>query len=187
MIPPMTNNPSLVSHVLGGGVMADLFTASSAVLSDCGRYRYRLDRKWSDGPAMCFVMLNPSTADADIDDPTIRRCIGFAKREGCGALVVVNLFNFRSTRPEDMADADNPEGDDADLRLLEAIEEIDGPLIAAWGAHWMAKDRAAHVTAMIGIHMVCLGKTKDGHPRHPLYVKGDAPLLPLVQKGPSHD
>lgn len=159
--------------------MGDLFVSSAAELSPCGLYRFRLTRRWSDGPTCGFVMLNPSTADASNDDPTIRRCIGFARREGCGALLVANLFNFRATKPEDMLHAADPEGPDADLRLLEAIDLVDGPLIAAWGSHWLAKHRSAHVEAMIGQHMVCLGRTKDGHPRHPLYVRADAPLQPL--------
>lgn len=160
----------------------DLFTTSGAHISPCGLYRYRLDRRWEDGPTCGFIMLNPSTADAEKDDPTIRRCISFAKREGCGALVVANLFNFRATKPEEMAAAANPEGPDADLRLLETIDDVDGPLIAAWGAHWMAKDRGAYVSAMIGHQLCCLGKTKDGQPRHPLYVRADAPLIGLDPK-----
>ena len=72
----------------------------SAIISPCGRYRYRLDRRWGDGRTMGFIMLNPSTADAENDDPTIRRCIGFAKREGCDAIAVVNLYALREGRPE---------------------------------------------------------------------------------------
>ena len=82
--------------------MNDLFKTSSAVLSECGLYRYRLDRRWADGPTCGFIMLNPSTADAEVDDPTIRRCIGFAKREACGALIVVNIYPLRATKPADL-------------------------------------------------------------------------------------
>lgn len=160
--------------------MADLFKTSSAVLSPCGRYRYRLDRRWGDGPTMGFIMLNPSTADADQDDPTIRRCIGFARREGCGALVVANLFAFRATNPISLISAHNPVGPDADDYLLLAIRDVTGPLVAAWGI-WNRDHRANDVKAMIGQHCVCLGKTRDGSPRHPLYVKGDAPLVPLME------
>lgn len=159
--------------------MTDLFQESSAIISDCGRYRYRLDRRWADGPTMGFIMLNPSTADADKDDPTIRRCIGFAKREGCGALIVVNLFAFRATKPTALLDAEDPVGPDADDHLLTAIQHVDGPLVAAWGV-WGRGHRPGDVTAMIGKHCVCLGKTRDGHPRHPLYVRGGAPLIPLI-------
>jgi hypothetical protein len=152
----------------------------SAIFSPCRTYRYRLTRRWGSGPNARFIMLNPSTADENVDDPTIRRCIAFAKREGCGGLVVVNLFAFRATDPRELAGAINPCGPDADRHLMDAIQDADGPLIAAWGSNAFAKQRAADVTAMIGAHCVCLGKTKDGHPRHPLYVKGDAPLVPLI-------
>lgn len=153
---------------------------SSAVLSDCGLYRYCLIRQWADGPTCGFIMLNPSTADATLDDPTIRRCIGFAKREGCGGLLVANLFAFRATDPRKMADADDPIGPHADEHLRRIADTVDGPLIAAWGAHWMAGERAEQVKSTFGNRLMCLGVTKDGHPRHPLYVKADAPLFPLV-------
>ena len=77
----------------------------SAEISECGKYRWWLRRRWADGPVVCFVMLNPSTADAEQDDPTIRRCIGFAQAWGCGALEVRNLFPFRATNPADMLKA----------------------------------------------------------------------------------
>ncbi len=159
--------------------MGDLFKTSSAVLSKCGKYRYRLDRRWGDGPICGFIMLNPSTADADLDDPTIRRCIGFAKREGCGSLMVGNLFAFRATDPMVMADSDDPDGPENRHFLTNMAERVDGPLIAAWGSHWMARDMASEwVCKTFGRRLMCLGKTKDGHPRHPLYVKGDTPLVP---------
>lgn len=161
--------------------MSDLFATSSAVLSKCGLYRYRLDRRWADGKSCGFIMLNPSTADADQDDPTIRRCIGFAKREGCGALMVGNLFAFRATDPTAMADADDPTGPENLHFLLNLAERVDGPLIAAWGSHWMAADHVSHwVCDTFGPRLMCLGKTKFGSPRHPLYVRADAPLVPYM-------
>jgi hypothetical protein len=157
----------------------DLFKTSGAVISRCGLFRYRLDRRWGEGPVAGFIMLNPSTADADSDDPTIRRCIGFAKREGCGGLMVGNLFAFRATNPEDMADAVDPDGPENQHFLLNMAERVDGPLIAAWGGHWMAEDLPARwVRQTFGDRLMCLGKTKAGAPRHPLYVKADAPLVP---------
>jgi hypothetical protein len=163
--------------------MKDLFSHSSAVISKCGLYRYRLDRRWGEGPTCGFIMLNPSTADADVDDPTIRRCIGFAKREGCGGLMVGNLFAFRATDPEAMAEADDPEGSENRHFLQNMAERVDGPLIAAWGAHWMASDLASLCVAKtFGPRLMCLGKTKTGAPRHPLYVKGDAPLIPFTER-----
>ena len=171
--------------------MTDCFTKSSAVISECGRYRYRLDRRWADGPAMGFIMLNPSTADADKDDPTIRRCIRFAKREGCGALVVVNLFPFRATKPADLWATRYPDrfGPDSDKHLQAALREIDGPLVAAWGADGNASEAVDLWRIYQGKRLLCLGKTKDGSPRHPLYVKGDAPLVPLISpaEGGDHD
>ena len=87
-------------------------TGGGALFSECGAFRMMLWRTWSDGPQVTFVMLNPSTADATHDDPTIRRCVGFAKREGFGCLVVVNLFNFRATKPKDLFQASDPIGAD---------------------------------------------------------------------------
>jgi len=126
-------------------------------------------------------MLNPSTADANVDDPTIRRCIGFAKREGCGGLVVVNLYAYRATNPDDLLKAINPIGSpETEIHLNKAVAEIDGPLIAAWGAFTV---RGAHPAYWIkqryGDRLMCLGRTKDGHPRHPLYLSNDAPLVRL--------
>lgn len=162
--------------------MADLFTRASAVISNCGRYRYRLDRKWADGPVMGFIMLNPSTADGEKDDPTIRRCIGFAKREGCGALIVINVFPYRATKPADLWAVEAPVrigGPQGEIEFHRAIAEM-GTAVAAWGAD--ARDAEHWIKLRWGGKMVCLGKTKDGHPRHPLYVKGDATLVPLVAK-----
>lgn len=159
---------------------ADLFVQSNAVISACGLYRYRLDRRWGAGPVMGFIMLNPSTADAQVDDRTIGRCRKFAEREGCGALMVVNLFAFRATNPEDMADADDPEGPENRHFIENMIERVDGPLVAAWGRHWMADELVSDwVVETAGERLMCLGKTRQGRPRHPLYVKGDAPLVPF--------
>jgi hypothetical protein len=76
----------------------------TATISDCGRYRYTLGRTWSDEPPVLFVMLNPSTADADVDDNTISKCIGFAKRWGHGGITVVNLYAWRATNPKELPD-----------------------------------------------------------------------------------
>src|SRR4051812_5648202 len=85
----------------------------TATISDCGTYRYRLGRSWEPSmPRLGFVMLNPSVASADIDDPTIRRCIGFAQRLGFGSIDVGNLFAYRATKPKDLKEAGFPEGPD---------------------------------------------------------------------------
>lgn len=163
--------------------MADMFTKGSATISACGQYRYWLERKWGKAAPQVFVMLNPSTADADADDQTIRRCIGFAKREDAGGLIVVNLFGLRSTDPKALishADAIGPDNaENIGLALLSAA--ISGrPVICAWGAHSFATTQAGRLprrASDFGAELTCLGATKEGHPRHPLYVRGDAPLI----------
>lgn len=161
--------------------MSDLLEEASARLSDCGNYRYQLTRKWGDGPIACFLMLNPSTADANQDDQTIRKCRGFARREGCGGFIVANLFAFRATDPKHLLTAADPIDPENDVMTRDAIRcatGTGGPIIAAWGAHKMVEKRAKLVATWAeGIQ--CLGLTKAGHPRHPLYRKGDAPLIPL--------
>ena len=152
-----------------------------AVLSPCRTYRYRLTRHWRAGwqdDAIVWVMLNPSTADETLDDPTIRRCIGFSKAWGAGGMHIVNLFAFRSTDPAALARADDPVGPDNDEWMHETVtgwlppEYASGQrtVVAAWGAHPFAVERAAHCFRTLATDWLCLGTTKDGHPRHPLYV-----------------
>lgn len=163
---------------------ADLLIDKSAIISDCGAYRYELQRRWAkEGPAMIFVMLNPSTADAEVDDPTIRRCIGFARRENCDAICVVNLFAFRSPSPTEMKRASDPIGPDNNAYLRRVFLSASAwgvPVVAAWGAHGSFKRRDARVYEIAkgeGVLMQCLGKTKDGAPKHPLYLASGAPLI----------
>ncbi len=153
----------------------------TATLSDCGMYRYRLGRTWDPSePGVCFVMLNPSTADASIDDPTIRRCIGFARRFGAGWLSVVNLFAFRATDPRALLNAAYPIGPDNDRYIVEAADDC-AMVVCAWGAHGAIGGRADAVRDLLAPRvMYALGTTKDGHPRHPLYVAGAAPLVTLT-------
>jgi len=127
------------------------------------------------------VGFNPSTADEQRDDPTIRRCISFAKRERCDGLVMLNLFALVATQPavigaqRRMRDVvGNPENDDA-IRVHGWGDEV--VLLAAWGAHaWAFEERVNIVTALLP-HMNCLGLTGDGSPRHPLYIRGDTPFV----------
>lgn len=161
---------------------------SAAILSTCGTYRYTLHRqipsvlRWV-RPCL-FVMLNPSTADATKDDPTIRRCVGFAKREGCTGLTVVNLFALRATDPAALMLSDNPVGPDNDRHLREQIDAHRiGIIVAAWGSHQLAqRNRGWLKSLLIERGAQCLGMTKDGSPRHPLYVKADQPLVPWVKQ-----
>lgn len=160
--------------------MTDLLLRRTAHISPCGLYRYRLTREWSDTAPLPFVMLNPSTADADLDDPTIRRCMGFARREGAGGIVVVNQFAFRATDPDALRTAADPHGPENDAALAEAAREAAAagmPIVCAWGTHGGRSNRHITIIQASGVRLVCLGVTKDGHPRHPLYVRGDQPLV----------
>lgn len=158
----------------------DLAETRFAAFDDTRTYRYRLGRIWNlDVPAMTFIGLNPSTADAMADDPTIRRCRNFALREGCGGLVMVNLFAYRSTDPGALRHVEDPVGpDNANYLLLMAASA--GPAVAAWGTGGSlhGRDRAVLrlLNGMKKLH--CLGTTKDGHPRHPLYLAAKTPLEP---------
>jgi len=144
----------------------------SALLCGCGRHRYRLSRCWDASlPIICFVMLNPSTADAFQDDPTIRRCIGFARAWGYGGLQVVNLYSLRTPSPAELKKASQPNGPDHDALLLEAVAAA-ARAVVAWGNHG---DRARVAAVLPRLRaaagpVLCLGQTKTGAPRHPLYV-----------------
>lgn len=142
----------------------------SAILSDCGTYRYELHRRWSEAPTVGWIMLNPSTADANVDDPTIRRCIGFAQRWGYGGIVVRNLFALRATNPRELATHPDPFGPD-NFEFLRCAGQ-DDLTICAWGnggsgsAHSIVQIlRANHIV----LHH--LGLTGAGQPKHPLYLK----------------
>ena len=156
---------------------------SDAVVSACGKYRYTLEREWADGPTATFVMLNPSTANAFEDDPTIRRCRQFAAREGCGGMTIVNLFAWRATKPEnlprDVATRFGPLNADY---VHGAINAGRGPVIAAWGSWRPYREPRNDPGAWLLERypdLLCLGVTANGSPRHPLYLAGDTPLQPL--------
>lgn len=169
-----------------------------AVISECGKYRYRLSRRWSDAGACMFIMLNPSTADAQQDDATIRRCIRYATDWGYGELIVVNLFAVRATEPKDMLAADDPVGPDnmthvkaaADYVVRGYVGNPPGPVICAWGAPGDHMGQAETVLGWLEAESVvpmALAMTKDGQPRHPLYLSKD--LIPLsldMLKGTHH-
>jgi hypothetical protein len=152
-----------------------------AEISEDGVYRYLLWRRWDKTkPRALFIMLNPSTADADVDDPTIRRCIGFAKSWGMGGIRVTNLYPFRATDPADLARAAAPRGQ-GNLNWIERSIDPVGISIAAWGAHKMVAGQASEVRGIFydaGIPLYALKLTADGHPGHPLYIASSAvPLL----------
>ncbi len=147
-----------------------------AVISPCGQYRYSLTRKWADGPEVLFVMLNPSTADASEDDPTIGRCISFAKAWGYGSLAVANLFGFRTPSPALLLQADNPVGDENDRWLKELSARAD-LTVAAWGNHGRHLNRGQEVAAQL-VNPHYLHLTQAGQPGHPLYLRADCQPVP---------
>lgn len=147
---------------------------SGAVFDSSGTYRYLLWRVWSgDAPRVAFVMLNPSAADAAANDPTIRRCIGLARAWGYGALEVVNLFAYRTAYPAELGNAGDPIGPENDRYIRAALVRC-AAVIAAWGVHGSLRQRGAQVSEMLralaGGTACCLGRTRAGHPRHPLYL-----------------
>lgn len=156
-----------------------------ALLSDCGTYRYNLWRRWGDGLLMGFCMLNPSTADADVDDQTIRRCCYFAQREGFDGIYVVNLYAYRATDPADLwRHGGGGRGPENDQHIAAAIHnERIGTFVAAWGAlpnH--ARGRHHGVRVMFrdgGRDLHCFGLTKKGWPRHPARLGNSTPIQPL--------
>lgn len=158
----------------------------SADLDGC--YRYSLWRCWKEGaPILGVIMLNPSTADAETDDPTIRRLYGFARREGFGAISVANLFALRSADPKLLPLHPHPVGPQNNHVLGLMFTRID-TILCAWGSGWTAKRpkalRALYEGSLFwrsSIHrhpprLVCLGTTANGSPRHPLYVRADQPF-----------
>jgi hypothetical protein len=165
----------------------DLTTAPvrrSARLSRCGRYRYLLERRWADGPALAWVMLNPSTADAEVDDPTIRRVVRFTSAAGYSAVVVANLYALRATDGRQLTGHPDPVGP-GNARVLDHLARRGGLIVAAWGAA-ASRDRVAAVLTgpLAGAHLRCLGTTSDRQPRHPLYLPSAQPLQPYPTPDP---
>ncbi|MBL8605195.1 MAG: DUF1643 domain-containing protein [Myxococcales bacterium] len=165
----------------------EVMRGSGAVISDCGRYRYRLWRIWDEARApVAFVMLNPSTADATSDDPTLRRCMGFARDWGAGGVVLVNVFAYRATKPTDLVAASRkalpshvkgPDRDDHLRRVFAVVDHV----VCAWGSHPIAKAYAREIMRLVpeGLEVSCLGLTKDGAPKHPLYLASITPRIPF--------
>lgn len=147
-----------------------------------GAYRYTLIRTWdAAGPRIAFCLLNPSTANARRDDPTIRRCLGFARAWGYGSLEVVNCFALRATDPRELARAADPIGPANDAAIRRAARRA-AMTVAGWGAHGALLGRGQRVRGLLGragTPVVCLGTTAAGHPRHPLYLPADAHLTPV--------
>lgn len=154
---------------------------SGAILSKCGQYRYSLWRNWGgEKPPAAFVMLNPSTADAEKDDPTIRRCIGFAKSWGASGILVLNLFAYRATDPNQLAVALDPVGPEND-DYLRGLISLGFPTVAAWGTGGVIRGRGREVRRMFEVEgqpLLVLRTTKHGDPAHPLYLPATLKPMP---------
>lgn len=159
----------------------------SAIISYCGLYRYRLDRPLGVGPTIAFGLHNPSTADGERDDPTSRRGIGYAKSWGAGLLVYVNPWAGRATKPDDLWKMADPVGPMNDFYIGQVAREVTtsgGFFVFAWGAvapprrlRHAVSDRLHAFERIVrsnGCDVRALGLTKDGQPRHPLYLRADA-------------
>jgi hypothetical protein len=156
---------------------------AGAVFDPTGAYRYVLWRRWDAfRPGVTFVMLNPSTADADRDDPTIRRCLGFARAWGFGGLLVVNLFALRAASPRTLRTAPDPIGPRNDGFLARAARDAH-TLIVAWGDGGVLGGRGEAVLRRLPQIPFCLGTTRAGQPRHPLYLPARAVPVPLHPQG----
>tara|TARA_R100001086_G_scaffold245787_3_gene177160 strand:+ start:3067 stop:3570 length:504 start_codon:yes stop_codon:yes gene_type:complete len=151
---------------------------SNATLSPCRTYRYSLHRLWKLNAGNLLVIgLNPSTADENTDDPTVRRCIGFARSWGFGSLTMANLFAYRSTNPEGLRVPEDPVGPENDWWLVH-LARASACVVCAWGAVGALNGRSTDVRALFRTELpeltLChLGLTKSGQPRHPLYLRRD--------------
>lgn len=153
---------------------------SGAIFDSRRKYRYLLWRKWNQElPGLCFVMLNPSTADESKNDPTISRCVGFAQRWGFGSVDVVNAFAYRATDSAALRTVRDPVGRLADQYIKDAIER-NATLVVAWGNWGSLRERHRQLAELIGDREAFgFGLTKQMQPKHPLYIRNDAPLLRL--------
>lgn len=162
----------------------DLFAARRhAAFSPCRNYRYRLKSVLNESlPRILWIMLNPSTADEHVDDPTVRRVWQWSARWGYGVAEICNLFAWRSTDPAELRRAADPVGPENDIHVAHAAERAH-LVICAWGVHGSYLDRSTDMRRLLaGRRLYCLALTKDGEPGHPLYLRGD--VLPVLM--PSH-
>lgn len=141
-------------------------------------YRYTLSRTWdSKKPTVLFIGLNPSIADENVDDPTVTRCINFAKDWGYGTLLMANLFAYRTTYPKEIYLIDDPIGKDNDYYLLECVKQSD-LIIACWGNNGTYMDREKIIKELVP-NLYCLQKNKNGTPHHPLRLPRNINPIPF--------
>lgn len=176
----------------GDGASGVPLNPAGAIFSPCQRYRYVLWRRWIYArPVILFIGLNPSTADATVNDPTIRRCMGFAQSWGYGGIVVTNLFAYRATKPPQLRQAIAPVGPDTDAWIVQLCQCLTQPtpkhpvpaekVVAIWGngGAWQGRDRAVlDLLQPVLPRLHCLRVTKKGQPAHPLYLPKTAQLQP---------
>lgn len=163
-------------------VLTDFYT-SGALFNAERTHRYQLWRAWGTGLRLGWLMMNPSTADERLPDPTIRRCLGFAHTWGFEGIEVFNVATFRTPSPDVMVAADRAGVDvfhrtERDAAIRAALPTL-GRVIVAWGACPLTCTEAPHVVGLLtGVEVMTLGRTKAGHPKHPLYARGDLQPIP---------
>ena len=158
---------------------------NTAQLSHCRNYRYALWRTWDDTkPWVMFIGLNPSTADETTDDPTLTRCINYAKAWGYGGVCMANLFAYRATEPMNMKAAQDPIGSDNNAWLIKLAKQA-SLVVAAWGNNGGYLGRSKQVVALMP-HLSCLKVNQSGEPAHPLYqaAKLKPMVMPIVTQVP---
>lgn len=152
---------------------------TGAQFSKCRKYRYALWRTWKEDSHVMFIGLNPSTADETEDDPTIRKCMNFAKRWGFGGLYMLNLFAYRATNPKELMSISDPIGNENNEYLKMYLNPA-GLNVACWGNHGSYLNRADSVISLLGKeNLSVFGLTKRDQPKHPLYLKNDSGLIYL--------
>ena len=152
-----------------------LFINKTANFSSCRKYRYSLSRIWDKQKKfVLFIGLNPSTADEEVDDPTIRRCSGYVQKWGYGGFIMVNLFAYRTTLPSNLKKVKYPVGRDNDKYIVKLSKKAD-ITVAAWGNNGNLYRRDKQVLSLVP-NLMCLKVNKSGQPAHPLYLKKDLKL-----------
>jgi hypothetical protein len=147
------------------------------------RYRWRFERRWSAGRTIAWVGLNPGTGDTDgTPRPTLRRMVTMSRASGYGGLIVVNLFAWRTKDPKELREVDDPVGIENDDMIATATSAaVSDMTVACWGHHGRLYDRAQYVMEkIVEGDVYCLGITKQGEPRHPLYVPAETRLMPFM-------
>lgn len=172
--------------------------SKGAIFSECGNFRYVLWRIWKDGAQariLRFIMLNPSTADAETDDSTVRRCIGFAQRLGFDGIKIYNLFAFRATKTADLRKAGFPIGEQNDTYILSGAKNAaacNTPVVIAWGAMQFPESvgsRTTHVIgllARVGAPVHALHINQNGSPGHPLFLPYSCTLQEILNGKTKH-